>query len=235
MRDLLHMKVLVLHPWTNLLGMLGMGAFPGLGPGQILKKNASEEAITLGAVSIDFEKRRKVIYLIGEVPHAALPEADFLIYQNALPCSFSRQPDLLLPASLFAESSGTITTANKRVLHIHQAVEPFGDSKPDWWILTRIAEKMGKGKLKYTSVAAVQQEIKKQVKGTADSKRRLESAPVRYAETATLVKRRPQAAGPGAAGPYPAAWNGHADAYRGIALAEVVEGMKVIAKRSRNE
>ena len=235
MRDVLHAKMVVLHPWTNLIGMLAMGAFPGLGPGQIVKKNASEEVVPLADEPIDFDKRRKVIYLIGEAPSADLPECDFLIYQNGLPGAASRQPDLILSASLFAESPGTIINADRRILHVRQAIEPFGDSKPDWWILTKIAEKMGRGKLKYATVSAVQQEMKKQIKGVTDLKKRVELESISYPGAVKTAKREIETAGTSPAGRSTRRWKGNQDSYRGIALAEVVEGMKVIGKRSSNE
>jgi predicted molibdopterin-dependent oxidoreductase YjgC len=235
MRDLLHAKMVVLHPWTNLIGMLAMGAYPGLGPGQIVRKGASEEVVALAYEPVDFDKRRKVIYLIGEAPSMAFPACDFLIYQNALPGSSSRQPDLILSASLFAESPGTIINADRRIRHVRQAVEPFGDSKPDWWILTKIAEKMGKGKLRYATVSAVQQEMKKRIKGVTDLKKRVELERISYPSAVKTPKRKIETAVPSPVGRSTRLWKGNQDSYRGIALAEVVEGMKVIGKRSSNE
>jgi NADH dehydrogenase/NADH:ubiquinone oxidoreductase subunit G len=224
MREELSCKMVIAHPYTNLCGMLAMGALAGLDPGQVVRKQPSEGVLPFAPEPIDFKKPRKVVYLIGEAPSSDLPECDYLIYQNALPSgSSSRQPDLILPASLFAESAGTIINAEGRILHVRQAVAPFEESKPDWWILSRIAEKLGKGKPKYATVSAVQQELKKQVKGVSDSRKKIEFERISY-----------PAKGRAEARTYPVAMCcgiGHAR-YRGIALSDVVEGMKAIRRNN---
>ena len=221
-------KIVVAHPYTNLFGMLAMGALAGLEPGELIRKGPSEGAVSFMPDRVDFKRPRKVIYLIGEVPSSAIPECDYLIYQNALPGDSSRQPDLILPVSLFTESAGTIISAEGRILQMRQAVAPFEDTKPDWWILSRIAEKLGKPKPKYSNVSAVQQELKKQVKGVSDSRKKVEFEKVSYpAKSGTGI-----GAGTDAASPH---WNGAYDRYRGIALAEVVAGMKVLRNRGRNQ
>jgi NADH dehydrogenase/NADH:ubiquinone oxidoreductase subunit G len=202
-----------------------VGALAGLEPGQALRKSEPGGVFPFLPEPIDFKKPRKVIYLIGETPSTDLPECDYLIYQNALPGGFSRQPDLILPASLFSEAAGTIINAEGRILHVRQAVEPFEESKPDWWILSRITEKLGKGKPKYATISAVQQELKKQVKGISDSRRKVEFERISYP-----AKGRAQAGSQGSSRER----RGDCNRYRGIALAEVVEGMKVLGTR-RNQ
>ena len=107
MREELSCKMVIAHPYTNLCGMVAVGALAGLEPGQAVRKNGSEGALPFAPEPIDFTKPRKVIYLIGEAPSSDLPECDYLIYQNALPSgSSSRQPDLILPATLFTRIRG---------------------------------------------------------------------------------------------------------------------------------
>ncbi len=224
MREELACKVLVAHPYANLCGMVAVGALPGLEPGQAVRKNGPEKVFSFVPKPIDFTKPRKLVYLIGEAPSSGLPECDFLIYQNALPGEFSRQPDLILPASLFSEAAGSIINAEGKVLQVRQAVTPVEDVKPDWWILSRIAEKLGKAKPKYTSLSAVQQDLKKQVKGDPRKKIEFERAsyPAMGGDGAGARQVHPQAGtrrrGKGD------------DRYRGIALASVVQGMKAIRR-----
>ncbi len=225
MREDLPCKMVVAHPYTNLCGMVAVGALAGVEPGQALRKNSSNGGGPFALEEIDFQRPRKVIYLIGEAVSSELPECEYLIYQNALPSGASRQADLILPATLFTESAGTIVNGEGKILHVRQAVEPFADSKPDWWILSRIAEKMGKGKPKYAALSALQQDLKKQVKGISDSRKKVEFerisyAAVRQSETGKyndLVREK-----------------GMRQSYRGIALAAVVEGMKVLLQKEGN-
>ena len=115
--------------------------------------------------------------------------------------------------------------AEGRILHVRQAVEPFGDSKPDWWILSKIAERLGKAKPKYANLSFVQQELKKQVKGISDSRKKVEFERISYptgsgnkAGTYRILLHEKEMQG----------------SYRGIALADVVEGMKVLLHRGGN-
>jgi NADH dehydrogenase/NADH:ubiquinone oxidoreductase subunit G len=222
MREELSCKMVIAHPYTNLCGMVAVGALAGLEPGQAVRKNATEGVLPFAPEPIDFTKPRKVVYLIGEAPSSDLPECDYLIYQNALPGEFSRQPDLILPATLFTEAAGTIINAEGRILQVRQAVAPFGDSKPDWWILSRIAEKLGKGKPKYATLSAVQQEGRKQVKGVSDTRKKVEFERISYPAQgrAEVGKRRASPVRKGAGAQY-----------RGIPLSDVVEGMKVIRSK----
>lgn len=214
-REKLSWKVIVAHPHTNLLGMLTLGAFPGLKPGDVVRNGASPGTVSLSLASLDLKKPRKVVYLVGEVPSAALPPCDFLIYQNGLPSDGERQPDLVLPSCLFTESAGSIISGEGRIRLLREATKPHADCKPDWWIFTKISEALGKAKPKYTSVASVQAEIKKQVKRVTDLKKKFEFQKVTY---------------PAPSKPSRVDRNGDGETFRGIALARVVEGMKTLAR-----
>jgi formate dehydrogenase major subunit len=230
MRDHFGWKVIVAHPYTNLLGLLSMGVFPGIKRGEILRDGSKIAALTLKdpSSSIDVGKRRKVGYVIGEAPFENMPQCDFLIYQNALPAAFSREADLILPSSLFTEISGTVINAEGKVLPIRKAVDPYGKSKPDWWIINKISEGMKKDAPKYGSLSSIQTEIKKEIKGFFDAKKRLEFRKI-SAKTSdkgltgkhlsgSKVSRKP--------------WQ---EIYRGIALKDIVPGMQVIEERRRHE
>jgi len=56
--------------------------------------------------------------------------------------------DVILPATSFAEKDGTFTNSDRRIQRVRKAVEPVGNSKADWWILSeigkRIEQRMGK-------------------------------------------------------------------------------------------
>jgi formate dehydrogenase major subunit len=41
------------------------------------------------------------------------------------------------------EKDGTFTNTERRVQRLYQALEPTGNSKPDWWILQQVANRMG--------------------------------------------------------------------------------------------
>ncbi len=95
------------------------------------------------------------------------------------------------------------------------------DTKPDWWILTRIADKMKKGKFKYKDIASIQGEIKKQINDFHAGKKRVEFAKFAFKDAGKWLK------GPIKIDPesLPVAVNAF---YRGIPLGQVVSGMQVI-------
>lgn len=221
MRDSLGWKVILCHPYTNLMGMVAMGAFPGLKPGGM----RSDGALKLKdpAAVIDLRQKWKVGYFIGEVPAPEMPKCDYLIYENALPAPSGIDPDLILPAALFTEAPGTTISCEGRILSFNKASAPFADSKPDWWIMSSIAGRMKKGALKYASLAAIQSEIRKSIPGFSGKDRRVPRKKIVMDGKAAVV-RNPHGAGRVMA-PF--------EAFRGVPLHDHVAGMKVIEERRR--
>jgi formate dehydrogenase alpha subunit len=98
------------------------------------------------------ERKIKSLYIIGEDPvmsdpdtnhiRHCLEELDFLVLQEIFPSETAAYADVLLPGASFAEKTGTFTNTERRVQMVRQAIEPLGDSKPDWWILSQLAKKL---------------------------------------------------------------------------------------------
>jgi len=98
----------------------------------------------------------KAIYLIGENPVLSDPDIshvrkslealEFLVVQDMFLSETAQLADVVLPAVSFAEKDGTFTNTERRVQRVRKAIEPVGDSRPDWWITCQIARRMdGKG------------------------------------------------------------------------------------------
>jgi len=51
--------------------------------------------------------------------------------------------DVILPASAFAEKSGTFTNTDRRVQLAREVIKPPGDARQDLWIIQEIAKRMG--------------------------------------------------------------------------------------------
>lgn len=66
-----------------------------------------------------------------------------LIFIGSNHHSTGHAADLVLPSSVYAEKEGTFTNFEGRVQHFEPALNPFGDSKPEWQILTECAVKLG--------------------------------------------------------------------------------------------
>ena len=88
---------------------------------------------------------------------SALAQLEFLIVQDINFSETCRYADLVLPAATSLEKDGTFTNTERRVQRIYKALEPLGESKPDWEILQLIANRMG-AKWKYTHPSEIMRE-----------------------------------------------------------------------------
>lgn len=116
-----------------------------------------------------FEGKLKAMYIMGENPalsepdctniRKALDSVDFLIVQDLFLTETALHADLVLPGASFAEKDGTFANADRRVQRVRKAVEPVGDSKPDWKIVSELAQKMGVEGFEYKNAEEVADEI----------------------------------------------------------------------------
>jgi len=95
------------------------------------------------------------MYILGENPamsdpdveHAreALAKLKHLVVQDIFVTETANYADVILPAAAFAEKDGTVTNTNRQVQMGRAAVMPPGEAKPDWWIETELAKRLGLG------------------------------------------------------------------------------------------
>ena len=94
----------------------------------------------------------KGIYIVGENPVLGFPHSNlvtdalaslaFLVVQDMFLTETAKLADVVLPAASFAEKEGTFTNFEGRVNRIREAIEPIGESLPDWRIILQLADKM---------------------------------------------------------------------------------------------
>ncbi|MFC2007077.1 formate dehydrogenase subunit alpha [Chloroflexota bacterium] len=111
----------------------------------------------------------KAIYLMGENPVLSDPDAthvakalsnlEFLVVQDMFLTETAQLADVVLPSTSFAEKDGTFTNTERRVQRVRQAIEPIGNSKPDWWITSQIARRMGGKGFDYEHPSQIMEEI----------------------------------------------------------------------------
>jgi formate dehydrogenase alpha subunit len=90
----------------------------------------------------------------------ALENLDFLVVQDIFMTETAELADVVLPGVTYAEKDGTITNSDRTVQRCRKAIEPIGDSKPDWEILTLLGQKMGISNFNYDSPEDVFEEIR---------------------------------------------------------------------------
>jgi formate dehydrogenase alpha subunit len=111
----------------------------------------------------------KAIYIMGENPmlsdpdinqvKKALENLEFLVVQDIFLTETAQLADMVLPGTSYAERDGTFTATDRRVQRIRKAIEPRGESKPDWQIICELARKMGSERFEYSSPAEIMDEI----------------------------------------------------------------------------
>jgi formate dehydrogenase alpha subunit len=175
----------------NEQGAVDMGVAPEFLPGQARfdDKSARDRFATAwdaplpsagtGAHLVDILNRCrsgqiKALYVLGENPlgtfpasmdvRTALDRLELLVVQDPFLTQTGRQAHFVLPACTYAEKDGTFTNLEGRVLQVRQAMDPIGDSLPDWHIMTALANAMG-GHWEYQSVNDIQAEIRKLLPG----------------------------------------------------------------------
>jgi formate dehydrogenase alpha subunit len=111
----------------------------------------------------------KAMYIMGENPalsdpdinhlEKALNSLEFLVVQDIFLSEAAQFAHVVLPACSFAEKEGTFTATDRRVQRVRKAIEPIGDSKPDWIIVSELARRMGGTQFNYTSPREIMEEI----------------------------------------------------------------------------
>ncbi|MDP7579734.1 MAG: formate dehydrogenase subunit alpha [SAR202 cluster bacterium] len=98
--------------------------------------------------------RIKAMYITGENPmlsepdlhHAgqAFKKLEFLVVQDLFLHETAEIADVVLPAVSFAEKDGTFTNSERRVQRVRKAIDPIGQSRPDWEIICDLGKRMSK-------------------------------------------------------------------------------------------
>jgi formate dehydrogenase major subunit len=99
------------------------------------------------------EGKLKSMYVFGEemslvdsnanYVSSALAKLDFFVMQEIFFSETCRFADVILPASPSLEKDGTFTSTERRIQRLYQAMEPLGQSRPDWLIIQQIANHLG--------------------------------------------------------------------------------------------
>ncbi|RJO77183.1 molybdopterin oxidoreductase [Nocardia panacis] len=93
---------------------------------------------------------------------AGLEAAELVIVQDAFrETSTTAYADILLPATLWAESDAVLVNSERTVTLAQQSIEPAGAAVPDWRLIAALATAMGFDGFRFDSGAEVFEEIKR--------------------------------------------------------------------------
>jgi formate dehydrogenase alpha subunit len=170
---------------NNVQGACDMGALPNVYPGyqvvtdeQITEKfekawnaklstkiglTVTEMLKAVGAGEV------KAMFILGENPMLSDPDIqhveeslkslDFLVVQDIFLTETASFAHVVLPGVSFAEKDGTFTATDRRVQRVRRAIDPVGDSKPDWEILRDLARRMGGKGFEFSSPKEILDEL----------------------------------------------------------------------------
>ena len=175
---------------NNDQGAVEMGATAALLPGALdLTDQVARAQITrawkedlpsaAGATLIEMIDRAqsgiiKALFVIGENPVGSLPpqtgvkEAlgtlDLLVCQELFLTETAALAHVVLPAASAMEKAGTFTNTEGHVQAVRPAIDPVGDSRPDWEILSALSVFMG-APLEYDDAKDILKEIRAVIPG----------------------------------------------------------------------
>jgi formate dehydrogenase major subunit len=111
---------------------------------------------TRAAVSFGFDNgftpsAARVLYtVIGEQDWnggdvlTKVDKTTFVIAQASFLSPLTNRADVVLPTAIWSERRGSITNTEGRIQKVNKAVEPKGEAKADWEIISLLAGKLGK-------------------------------------------------------------------------------------------
>jgi assimilatory nitrate reductase catalytic subunit len=100
------------------------------------------------------EGRIKALWVIGTNPAVSLPRADdvraamkrldlLIVSDNVASNDTVDLAHVQLPAAAWGEKDGTVTNSERCISRQRAFLQPAGSAKPDWWILSQVARRMG--------------------------------------------------------------------------------------------
>ena len=157
-----------LRTHNNSQGACDMGGLPGYLPGyQPVESNAIRKKFeaawgkglpvdpgltAMQMIASAEEGNLKALYIIAEdlitgadndlqVRHG-LQNCEFVVLQTVFESETSHNADVILPGVTFAEKTGTFTNTERRIQMVRQAIDPQGESRPDWKIILDLIQRI---------------------------------------------------------------------------------------------
>ena len=170
---------------NNALGECYMGCLPDYYPGyqpvfdpEVRKRFENAWGVNLNnkigltltkILSALEEKQIRALYIIGSDPatsvaptqkvRRSLEKAEFIVVQDMFLSETARFAHVIFPAASFAEKEGTFTNTEKRIQRVNKAIEPVGDSRPDWQVICDLARKLGSSGFDFSNSGEIMSEI----------------------------------------------------------------------------
>ncbi len=112
---------------------------PGLNNTTMIEKAHSGELKALFVMGEELALVDATIHRVQE----ALKKLDLLVVQDIFFSTTAEFADVVLAGAPSLEKEGTFVNTERRIQRLYQALDPLGDSRPDWEILTDLAARLG--------------------------------------------------------------------------------------------
>jgi assimilatory nitrate reductase catalytic subunit len=122
--------------------------------------NAANLATRPGLKAVDLfdavrDGRVKAIWIMATNPAASMPRAGlvrealeacpFVVVSDCWDTDTTALADVVLPAASWGEKCGTVTNSERRITRQRPFRSAVGEARPDWWIISQVAGRMGWG------------------------------------------------------------------------------------------
>jgi len=101
----------------------------------------------------------KAIWIMATNPAVSLPDntqvrraldkCEFVVVSDCVETDTTDFANVILPVQTWGEKNGTVTNSERRISRQRPFMTGPGASKPDWWILSRVAQRMGYSGFEY--------------------------------------------------------------------------------------
>ena len=99
------------------------------------------------------EGKIKALWILNTNPAASMPRAErvraalgacpFVVVSDCWPTDTTCFADIVLPAAAWGEKDGTVTNSERCISRQRAFRPPPGEARPDWWMLTEVARRLG--------------------------------------------------------------------------------------------
>ncbi len=128
-------KIFAPLPYGNLSGMLSVVK---LKPSEEINQKVEEGKID-------------ALFMVGECGFVERPGVKFIVYQNSFPAPEEFNPDVILPAAMWPEMSGSYADMKGKRKKFKATVTPPGQAIQHQQIFAKIAKAMGNKNIKFTA------------------------------------------------------------------------------------
>lgn len=108
-------------------------------------------------------KRLKAVYQTGPFLPFRRTKPEFWVVQESFMDPRYQKADVLLPAAIPAETRGTFVNVEGRIQTFEPLLDPPGEARPEWWIFSQLAQKMGVKGFDLRKSSSVSNEMRKDV------------------------------------------------------------------------